>query len=87
MKVFLFAQVNFSIWAEWWKTIRLIARVGNCEYMYLEKCVFVGIGTLLQALCLGGGRGRGGEVVMKEIDDLRFYVLSKIFQSYQDDGR
>ena len=23
---------------------------------------------------------------MKERDDLRFYVLSKIFQSYQDDG-
>ena len=24
--------------------------------MYLEKHVFVGISTLLQALCLGGGR-------------------------------
>ena len=28
--------------------------------MYLEKRVFVGISTLLQALCLGGGTGRGG---------------------------
>ena len=55
--------------------------------MYLEKRVFVGISTLLQALCLGGGRGRGGKVVMKERDDLRFYALSQIFQSYQDDGR
>ena len=27
--------------------------------MYLEKRVFVGISTLLQALYLGGGRGRG----------------------------
>ena len=36
------------------------ARVRNCQYMYLEKRVFVGISTLLQASCLGGGRGRGG---------------------------
>ena len=36
------------------------ARVRNCWYMYLEKRLFVGISTLLQALCLGGGRGRGG---------------------------
>ena len=42
------------------------ARVRNCYYMYLEKRAFVGISTLLQALCLGGGRGRGGrwEVIM-----------------------
>ena len=32
--------------------------------MYLEKRVFVGISTLLQALCLGGGRGRGGRKEM-----------------------
>ena len=56
--------------------------------MYLETRVFVGIRTLLQALCFGGGRGRKmGNLVMKERDDLRFYVLSKIFQSFQDDGR
>ena len=36
------------------------ARVRNCYYMYLEKRVFVGISTFLHALCLGGGRGRGG---------------------------
>ena len=30
-------------------------------YKYLDKRVFVGISTLLQALCLGGGRvGRNG---------------------------
>ena len=27
--------------------------------MDLEQRVFVGISTLLQAICLGGGRGRG----------------------------
>ena len=37
--------------------------------MYLEKRVFVGISTLLQALFLGGGRG--GKVVMNEIAILR----------------
>ena len=34
--------------------------LSNGILLYLEKRVFVGISTLLQALCLGGGRGRGG---------------------------
>ena len=38
----------------------------NCLYMYLEKRVFVCMSILLLALCLGGGRGGGGEVWRNE---------------------
>ena len=45
--------------------------------MYLEKREFVGISTLLQALCLGGGRGRGGMYLEKRV----FVGISTLLQA------
>ena len=48
--------------------------------MYLEKRVFVGISTFTASFMFGWWLRERGKVVIKEIDDLQFIVLSKIFQ-------